>query len=96
MLLLISLNEMQPKPSSRALSDVSFKLRLSYRGIPEGSRSLLDMSVIVCRASTGTSNPRPLSLVFHSKRQVKSNVSCNAILEEGTYMISMYTKCSSV
>lgn len=57
------------------------------RGIPEGSRSLLDMSVIVCRTSTGTSNPRPLSLVFHSKRQVKSNVSCNAILEEGTYMI---------
>lgn len=57
------------------------------RGMAESVKSLLDLSIIVCRTSPGTSSPRPLSLVFHSKRQVKSNVSCNAILEEGTYMI---------
>lgn len=57
------------------------------RGKAQAVQSLLDLSIIVCRTSSGASNPRPLSLVFHSKRKVKANVSCNAILEEGTYMI---------
>ena len=50
-------------------------------------KCLLDLSIIVCRTSSGTLSPRPLSLVCHSRRQVKSDVSCNGILEEGTYMI---------
>lgn len=58
------------------------------RGKAEGVKSLLDLSIIVCRTSSGTLSPRPLSLVCHSRRQVKSDVSCNGILEEGTYMIS--------
>lgn len=57
------------------------------RGKAEGVKALLDLSIIVCRTSSGTANPRPLSLVCHSKRQVKSNVSCSGILEEGSYMI---------
>jgi len=57
------------------------------RGMAEGVKSLLDLSIIVCRTSSGTSSPRPLSLVCHSKRQVKANVSCNSILEQGSYMI---------
>ena len=57
------------------------------RGKAEGVKSLLDLSIIVCRTSSGTLSPRPLSLVYHSRRQVKSDVSCNGILEEGTYMI---------
>ena len=60
-----------------------------FRGKAEGAKSLLDLSIIVCRTSPGTSSPKPHSLVFHSKRQVKANVSCNAILEEGSYMIGM-------
>lgn len=58
-----------------------------FRGKAEGVKSLLDLSIIVCRTSSGTLSPRPLSLVCHSRRQVKSDVSCNGILEEGTYMI---------
>lgn len=57
------------------------------RGKSEGNKALLDLSIIVCRTSSDTTNPKPLSLVCHSKRQVKSNVSCSGILEEGTYMI---------
>ena len=57
------------------------------RGKAESVKSLLDLSIIVCRTSSGTLNPRPLSLACHSRRQVKSDVSCNGILEEGTYMI---------
>ena len=60
-----------------------------FRGKEEGAKSLLDLSIIVCRTSPGTSSPKPHSLVFHSKRQVKANVSCNAIVEEGSYMIGM-------
>lgn len=57
------------------------------RGMAEGVKSLLDLSIIVCRTSSGTASPKPQSVVCHSKRQVKANVSCNGILEEGTYMI---------
>lgn len=63
---------------------------ITFRGKSEGNKALLDLSIIVCRTSSDTTNPKPLSLVCHSKRQVKSNVSCSGILEEGTYMIGMY------
>ncbi|XP_020605318.1 calpain-15-like [Orbicella faveolata] len=69
-------------------TDVDFCLfQEGVRGKAEGVKSLLDLSIIVCRTSSGTLSPRPLSLVCHSRRQVKSDVSCNGILEEGTYMI---------
>ena len=69
------------------LSFFFFIYAFIFRGKAEGAKSLLDLSIIVCRTSPGTSSPKPHSLVFHSKRQVKANVSCNAILEEGSYMI---------
>ena len=57
------------------------------RGLAEAVKSLLDLSIIVCRVPSDTPNSRPLSLVCHSKRQVKANVSCSGILEKGTYII---------
>ena len=94
-----ALNEVKRDSSSWALvlslasmyllSFFFFIYAFIFRGKAEGAKSLLDLSIIVCRTSPGTSSPKPHSLVFHSKRQVKANVSCNAILEEGSYMMGM-------
>ena len=76
--------------NSKDRVEVNLLIPPILRGMAEGVKSLLDLSIIVCRTSSGTLSPRPLSMVCHSKRQVKANVSCNAILEEGTYMIGKW------
>ena len=66
-----------------------------FRGVEENKRSPLDLLIAVCRATSNAAIPKPVSYVISSKRQVKSNVMCSGMLEEGTYMIGIVSIVSS-
>ena len=55
------------------------------KNMDTSSRSLLDLCIVVFRM--GSQDGSLGSVVFHSKRQVRGFVSCNAMMEPGRYIV---------
>ncbi|XP_047126988.1 calpain-15 isoform X1 [Hydra vulgaris] len=59
----------------------------SNRGSQKSSLATLDLLIGVYKATSGSSQPKPLKYITHSERKIKPSVLCNVFLDVGVYLI---------